>query len=58
MFVVCVIAMCRRIGNENVFYHACNTFKVIFKHKNSNSTDDQLFKSENSKLNKKFCSVS
>ena len=58
MFVTCVIAMCRRICSKKILYHAWNTFEVIFKHENSNSMNDQLFKGENIKPNKDFCSVS
>ena len=53
-----VIAMCRRICSEKIFYHAWNTFEVIFKHENSNSMNDQLFKGEDIKLNKDFRSMS
>ena len=31
VFVACVIAMCRQICSEKIFYHAWNTFEVIFK---------------------------
>ena len=30
MFVAGVVAMCRRIGSEKIFYHDWNTFEVIF----------------------------
>ena len=58
MFVACVIAMCRRICSEKIFYHAWNTFEVIFKHENSNSMNDQLFTGEIIKINTKFCGMS
>ena len=56
-FVACVIAMCRRICSKKIFYHAWNTFEVIFKHENSNSMNDQLFTGEIIKINKNFCSM-
>ena len=53
MFIASVIATSRSsISRENIFYHVWNTFKMSFKHENSNSMDNQLRKRENIKLNK------